>query len=79
MVLAVLGVLWLFAGVGQRHEDHPPFEGPEGSSVDTRQTPQEIPAACPGEAPYPVSNTSTTTSMRTSLVTGLGVRKRECR
>jgi hypothetical protein len=73
VILAEFGILWVMLGVGQRHEDDPPFEGPEGTSVEARETPEEIPAACPGEAPYPISNTSTTTRRRTELVTGLGV------
>ena len=58
--------------VGQRHEDDPPLEGLECTSIDTRQTPEEVPAAFPGEAPYSISNASTTTPMRTEPVTGLG-------
>src|SRR5215204_3330197 len=71
-------ILWVFPRVGQRHEDHPPLEGPEGSSVDTRQPPQQIPAACPGEAPYTVSNTSTAPHRRTPVVPGCGVLEGEC-
>ena len=34
-------ILWVFPRVGQRHEDHPPLEGPEGSPVDASETEQE--------------------------------------
>ena len=73
MVLADLGIFWVFAGIGQRHEDHPPLERPEGPPVDASETPQEILAALPGEAPYPISDASTTTPTRTEAVTCLGI------
>jgi hypothetical protein len=73
------GILWIFVGVSQRHEDHPPFECPESSSVDTRQPPEQIPAACSGEAPYLLSVATTAMPMRTELVTGSGVPEGECR
>ena len=65
MVLADLRVIWIFVRIGQRHEDHPP---PEGAPVDARQTSEEVPAACPGEAPYPVSDASTVTLRKTELI-----------
>ena len=64
MPLADVGILWVFVRVGQRHEDHPPFEGPEGVSVDACETSEEVPAACPREALYPVSVPSTATPTR---------------
>jgi hypothetical protein len=45
--LAEFGILWVFVGIGQRHEDHPPLECPEGSPVDACKTSEEVPAACP--------------------------------
>jgi hypothetical protein len=77
--LAEFGIIWIFVGVGQRHEDHPPLEGPECPSVDGGQTSEEICAACPREALYPVSNTSTTTRRRIPVVPGCGVLEGECR
>jgi hypothetical protein len=50
---AVLRILWVFVGVGQGYRDEPSLESPEGGSVDASETPEEISAACPGEAPYP--------------------------
>ena len=38
-------ILWVFVRIGQRHEDHPPFEGPEGASVDACQASEEVCAA----------------------------------
>jgi hypothetical protein len=70
---AEFGIIWEFMRVGQRHEDDPPFEGPEGSSVDARQPPQEIPAACSGETPYPLSDAPTATRRRTGPVPNPGV------
>ena len=67
------GILWVFVRLGQCHEDHPPFEGSEGSPVDASETEQEVPAACPGEAPYPVSVPSSETPMRTEPVLGIGI------
>ena len=64
------GILWVFPRVGQRHEDHPPLERPEGSPVDASETEQEVPSACPGEAPYPFSDASTATLTRTEAVSG---------
>ncbi len=61
---AKFGIIWVFVGVGQRHEDHPPLEGPERTSVDASETSEEVCAACPGEAPHPVSDASTTTRTR---------------
>ena len=75
---AEFGIIWEFMRVGQRHEDDPPFEGPEGASVDARETPEEVPAACPGETPYPVSNTITATPMKTELVLSSGDFEGEC-
>jgi hypothetical protein len=65
VVLADLRVLWIFVGVGQRYEDHPPFEGLEGASVDASETPQEVCAAFPRETPHPISYASTVTQRRT--------------
>src|SRR5215204_420921 len=82
VVLANLGVLWVCTGIGQRHEDHPPLERPEGSPVDASQTEQEVPTACPGETPYPISYASTVTqrsTRRTKLVTSLRVFEGKCR
>ena len=76
------GILRIFVGLGQRHEDHPPLEGPEGSPVDAGQTPEEISAACPGEAPYLISDASTVRQRRTrrsELVTSLRVFEGKCR
>ena len=78
MVLADLRVLWIFVGVGQGYRDEPSLEGPEGASVDASQTEQEVPAACPGEAPYPVSGTSTVTLRRTELILSNGLLEGEC-
>ncbi len=61
--------------VGQRHEEESPFEGPEGASVDARDTSEEVCAACPGEAPYPLSDASTATPMSTEPVLSSGVLK----
>jgi hypothetical protein len=80
--LAKFGILWILLGVGQRHEDHPPFEGLEGASVDASETPQEVPSACPGETPYPISYASTVTqwrTRRTEPVTSLKVFEGKCR
>jgi hypothetical protein len=71
--LAEFRILWVFMRVGQRQKVHPPFEVPKRASVDTRQTPQEIPPACPRETPHPVSNTSPTMLTRTEAVTCLGI------
>ena len=78
MILAEFGILWLVLGVSQRHEDHPPLEGPEGSPVDACETSEEIPPACPGEAPYLISDASTTTPTGTEPVTSLGILEGEC-
>ena len=75
--LAMFGIIWVFVGVGQCNEDDPPSECPEGAPVDTRQPPQQILAACPGEAPYPQSHTSTVTLTRTEPVLG-SVLEGEC-
>jgi hypothetical protein len=77
--LAEDGILWVFPRVGQRHEDDPPFEGPEGVSVDASQTSEEVPTACLGEALYPGSNASAETPMRTEPVTCLGLLEGESR
>jgi hypothetical protein len=71
-------ILWVFSRVGQRHEDDPPFEGLECTSVDASQAPEEVPAACLGEIPYPISNTTTATPMRTELVLNNGILEGEC-
>jgi hypothetical protein len=39
------GILWVFMRVGQRHEDNPSLECPEGSPVDASETEQEVCAA----------------------------------
>ena len=75
---AEFGVLWVYVRVGQSHEDDPPFEGFEGPSVDARETPQEVPTACPGEAPYPISAASATTHRRTTVISGCAVLEGEC-
>ena len=79
MSLADLGICWVFVGVGQRHEDHPYLEGPERASVDTRQPPQQIPAAFPGEAPYAISDTTTTAPTGPEAVTSLSILEGKCR
>src|ERR671914_1832732 len=78
VVLADFRVLWIFVGIGQGYRDEPSLEGPERGSVDARQTPQEFSAACPGEAPYPVSGTSTVTLRRTELILCNGLLEGEC-
>ena len=65
-------------GVSQCHEDDPPFESPEGSSVDACKTSEEVPTAFPGEAPYPISYASTTTPTGTEPVTSLGILEGKC-
>ena len=40
VVLADLGVLWIFVGIGQGYRDEPSLEGLEGASVDASQTEQ---------------------------------------
>src|SRR5918997_2467292 len=57
VVLADLRVLWIFVGVGQGYRDEPSLEGLECGSIDACKTSEEVCAACPGEAPYPVSGT----------------------
>src|SRR5215204_2000846 len=69
------GVLWALMRVGQCHEDNPSLEGSERTSIDARQTPQEVPAACPGEAAHLLSDTTTATPMRTEPDLGSGVLK----
>src|SRR5829696_7105313 len=76
---AEFGILWIFMRVGQCHEDHPSLEGPERASVDTRQTSEEVCAACPGEAPYLGSKAPTTTHRGTPVVPGCGVLEGESR
>src|SRR5215212_4082778 len=78
VALADIGIIWVFVRVGQCHEDHPPFECPEGASVDASQTPEEVPTACPGEAPYPISAASATTHRRTTVISGCAVLEGEC-
>jgi len=73
VVLADLRVLWIFVGVGQGYRDEPSLERPEGASVDTSQTEQEVPSACPGEAPYLTSSASTVTLRRTELMLSNGL------
>ncbi len=64
VVLAEIGVLWIFVGVGQGYRDEPSLEGPEGAAVDASETSQEISAAWPGEAPYPSPDSSSMIRMR---------------
>src|SRR5215218_3911704 len=71
--LAEFGILWVFVGVGQRHEDHPSLERPEGSPVDASETEQEVPSACPGETPYLISGASSETLTRPEPVLKSGV------
>jgi hypothetical protein len=73
VMLAEFRIIWVFMRVSQRHEDDASFEGPEGASVDASKTSEEVCAAYPGEALYPVSDTSATTRRRTEAVTGLSV------
>src|SRR5215217_2938414 len=77
--LAKFGILWILLGVGQRHEDNPSSEGPEGASVDACKTSEEVPAAFPRETPNSGSNASTTMCRRTPVVTGCGVLEGESR
>jgi hypothetical protein len=78
--LAQFGGGKLFVGVSQCHEDDPPFESPEGSSVDACKTSEEVPTAFPGEAPYPVSGASSeTVTVVTEPVTSLGILEGKCR
>ncbi len=79
VVLTDLGICWVFVGVGQSYGDEPSLEGLECGSIDARQTPEEVPAAFPGETPYPVSDASTTTPTGTEPVTGLGIPEGKCR
>ena len=54
--------LWIFGilmRVGECHGDDPTLVGPEGSPVNARHTPEEVPAAGPGESPDPPSDAST--------------------
>ena len=78
MIHADLGICWVLLGVCQRHEDHLPPEGLERGSIDACKTSEEVCAAFPGEAPYPISDASTATPMRTELVLGSGVLEGEC-
>ena len=75
---AEFGVPWVFPRICQRHEDDAASEGPEGTPVDASESAKEISAACPGEAPYPISDASTATPMRTELVTDPSVLEGEC-
>ena len=78
VVLADLRVLWVFVGVGQGYRDEPSLEGLECGSIDACQTSEEMPTAFPGEAPYSICGTSTTTPTGTEPVTCLGILEREC-
>ena len=53
--------------------DHPPLERPEGSPVDASEKEQEIPSACLGETPYPISAASSDTLTRPELILSNGV------
>ena len=75
---AELRILWVFARIGQRHEDHPSPKALERGSIDACKTSEEVCAACPGETLYPVSIASTVAPRRTELVPCLGVLKGEC-
>jgi hypothetical protein len=78
VILADLGLLWVFAGIGQRHEDHPPAEGFERGSIDASETEQEVPSACPGETPYLISDASSETLTRPEPVLDSGVLEGKC-
>ena len=75
---AEFGILRVFMRIGQRHEDHPPLERPEGSPVNASETEQEVCAACPGETPYLISGASSETLTRPEPVLGSGVLEGEC-
>jgi hypothetical protein len=79
VVLAEFGVLWIFVGVGQGYRDELSLERPECASVDASKTSEEVPAACPGEAPYPISDASTATPTSPEPVLGNRILKGECR
>ena len=72
------GIIWIFVGVGQGYGDEPSLEGPEGASVDASQTEQEVPAACPGEAPSCLWYLCVTLR-RTELILCNGILEGECR
>ena len=78
MPLADLRVLRIFVGVGQGYRDEPSLEGLECGSIDACKTSEEVPTAFPGEAPYPISDASTTMLTRTEAVTSLGILEGEC-
>ena len=78
VVLADLRVLWIFVGVGQGYGDEPSLEVLECGSIDACKTSEEVPAAFPGEAPYPISYASTTTPTGTEPVTSLGILEGKC-
>ena len=59
--------------VGQCHEDDASLEGPEGSPVDACEASEEVCAALPREAPYPVSDTTTATPARTEPILSNGI------
>jgi hypothetical protein len=79
VVLAEFRVLWIFVGVGQGFRDEPSVEGLECGSIDACKTSEEVCAAFPGEAPYPISDASTTTPTGTEAVTSLGILEGKCR
>jgi hypothetical protein len=79
VVLAEFRVLWIFVGVGQGYRDEPSVEGLECGSIDACKTSEEVCAAFPGEAPYPISDASTTTPTGTEAVTSLGILEGKCR
>jgi hypothetical protein len=68
-----------FVGVGQGYRDEPFLEGPEGASVDACEAYEEVCAAFPGETPYPISDTTTATPIRTEPVVDRGALEGECR
>jgi hypothetical protein len=78
VVLTEFRVIWIFVGIGQGNRDEPPLEGPEGSPVDASETPQEVPAACPGETPYLISGASSEMPRRSEPVTCVGLLEGEC-
>jgi hypothetical protein len=72
------GILWVFMRVGQCHEDDASLEGPEGSPVDACEASEEVCAALPREAPYPVPDTTTAIPRRTESVAILVILEGEC-
>jgi hypothetical protein len=69
------GILWVFMRVGQCHEDDASLEG---SPVDACEASEEVCAALPREAPYPVSDITTAMPRRTESVAILVILEGEC-